>query len=520
MGCRVRFLSLLAAVLAASAADARSATLVVPDGYATIQLAIDAAVSGDSILVRAGTYSGPFTLAGKDVVLHGAGAYGGTILTGNHATRVLEIGAGVTDHTEIGDLEIRHGFATHGGGVLLAGGAAPRFTRCVFLQNRVHVSVQSSYGGAVEVGAGCSAEFADCHFFGNYASIDVFSGDFGFGGAIAARSLARFAVRGCTFEDNLSAGFEGGVGGAIYSDPDASGAIDECRFARNSAGVGGAIYGGPTHVRSSVFHDNQAFYGPSAIALQGPFAAEGAGPGLEITGNLLYANQLLGGAGTMDVRAAALIRNNTITSNQSPGGFALVASGGNRIENNIVAFNEGTGIFCLGASDFSVACNDVHANSANGSPANYGGSCGDLTGVDGNLSDDPLFCDPAARRFELAAGSPCAAGPCGLIGARPPGCANSGVDPAAGAALAIALPRPHPIVFPARISFTLPRPSNIALTVFDVSGRKIADLISGALPAGRREIEWAPAAGVPPGVYVRALTAGSERTTRRVVVSR
>ncbi len=516
----VRLLGCLAIGLAvASAAPARAATLVVPDQYATIQLAIDAAVSGDSIAVRAGTYSGPFTLAGKDVVLRGAGAYGGTILTGNQATRVLVIGAGVTGQTEIADLEIRHGFATDGGGVLVSGGAAPRFSRVVFLQNRTHVETGSSYGGAVNVGLGCAASFGDCHFFANFAGVNVFTGNFGYGGAIAAGSLSNLTVRGCTFEGNISAGFEGGVGGALYSDSDASGVIDGCRFGDNSAGVGGAVQAGALDVRNSVFHDNFAFYGSSAVALQGPAATAGVGAGIEVTGNLFYANQLLGGAGTLDVRGAALIRGNTLAYNRSPGGSALSANPGNQIENNIVAFNEATGIFCMGANPTLISCNDVYQN-ADGAPSNYGGGCPDLTGLFGNLSDDPLFCDAAERRFELQAASPCAGGSCGLIGARPRGCANSGVDPAAQGRIELALPLPHPVEGPARLSFALPRAGHASLDLYDVGGRRVANLASGTYGAGRHEIAWAPAKRVQPGVYLLVLTAGSERATRRVIVTR
>ena len=49
-------------------------------------------------------------------------------------------------------------------------------------------------------------------------------------------------------------------------------------------------------------------------------------------------------------------------------------------------------------------------------------------GVEGNISADPLFCDPGGDDFRLQEGSPC--GPdynpdCGLIGAWPVGCGGT-----------------------------------------------------------------------------------------------
>ena len=50
-------LSFVATFLAHGPAPAHAATLHVPSGYATIQAAIDAAASGDTVLVAAGTYA-------------------------------------------------------------------------------------------------------------------------------------------------------------------------------------------------------------------------------------------------------------------------------------------------------------------------------------------------------------------------------------------------------------------------------------------------------------------------------
>lgn len=71
-------LSVLAALGAmvgiAPAAHAVS-TLVVPRDYLTIQAAVDAAASGDTILVRSGTYTEEVVVSGKDLRLKGVGKH-------------------------------------------------------------------------------------------------------------------------------------------------------------------------------------------------------------------------------------------------------------------------------------------------------------------------------------------------------------------------------------------------------------------------------------------------------------
>lgn len=509
---RLLRLSGLFAILAFVVSNAHAALRVVPDQYPTVQSAIVASASGDSIQIRAGSYSGPFVLAGKDLTVFGAGS-GATVLTGNQATRVLEIGAGVTDLTVISELLIRDGRADEGGGVLVTNGATPRFAGCVFLSNRAFAI--SSFGGAVVVRNSSRVEFTDCQFFANSASIDLATGNQGYGGAVAARSSSRVVARRCRFEDNTAAGFEGGAGGAVYLDfASLDSDFDECRFDDNFAGVGGAIGGRSANVRRCSFRGNYGTYGASAIGLQN----DSVDP-IDISENLLWDNILFGGSATIDVRGPAAIRNNTLAYNRSGSGGAIWRHDDNQIENNLIAFNDAVGIDCLGGSA-GIACNDVWENTREGVPANYAGACGDLTGIDGNLSEDPLFCDGPARRLDLQSSSPCAeTGSCGLIGALPSGCATSGVSPASSR-LELALPRPHPVVLPARLSFSLPRASHAALDLYDVNGRRIANLASGSFRAGRHEIEWAPADRVKPGVYVIALTTGSERTTRRVIVTR
>jgi hypothetical protein len=92
------------------------------------------------------------------------------------------------------------------------------------------------------------------------------------------------------------------------------------------------------------------------------------------------------------------------------------------IEHNIVAFNasppgQGGGIAGPSPdSNLTIRCNDVWSNTG----GNYIHHMTDRTGIDGNISLDPLFCgEYGSGNFYLQAGSPCAEenvpGLCGMI---------------------------------------------------------------------------------------------------------
>jgi pectin methylesterase-like acyl-CoA thioesterase len=60
-------------------AKAAPITIIVPDDYPMIQQAVDAASNGDTILVRAGTYTGDVVISDKSISLVGQGAANTTV---------------------------------------------------------------------------------------------------------------------------------------------------------------------------------------------------------------------------------------------------------------------------------------------------------------------------------------------------------------------------------------------------------------------------------------------------------
>ena len=69
---------------------------------------------------------------------------------------------------------------------------------------------------------------------------------------------------------------------------------------------------------------------------------------------------------------------------------------------------------------------------------------------------------------------------------------------------------PNPFNPSVKVSFDLPRTADVKLTVWDLAGRKIADLAEGSMPAGRHTIEW-NASGSPAGLYIFMLDTSEKR---------
>ncbi len=76
---------------------------------------------------------------------------------------------------------------------------------------------------------------------------------------------------------------------------------------------------------------------------------------------------------------------------------------------------------------------------------------------------------------------------------------------------------PNPFNPATRISFDVPRPAHVRLSVFDMLGRKAAVLVDGPMAAGRHTALF-EAGGLPSGVYLYRLEANGYSETRRLLL--
>ena len=84
--------------------------------------------------------------------------------------------------------------------------------------------------------------------------------------------------------------------------------------------------------------------------------------------------------------------------------------------------------------------------------------------------------------------------------------------------------RPNPFNPSTTISFTLPVSGRATLTVYDITGRKMRELLSGSLSTGSHSVQWdgkdehgAPAAS---GVYLARLSVGKFAATGKMLLVR
>ncbi|NQT34885.1 tandem-95 repeat protein [bacterium] len=78
---------------------------------------------------------------------------------------------------------------------------------------------------------------------------------------------------------------------------------------------------------------------------------------------------------------------------------------------------------------------------------------------------------------------------------------------------------PNPFNPSTNVNFALPRPSDVRLTVWDVSGRMLEVIVSGNLPAGYHTVTWT-ADNLPTGVYIFTMEAGGIRMVTKGMLIR
>ncbi|MCE7699605.1 MAG: PKD domain-containing protein, partial [Methanobacterium paludis] len=271
--------------------------------YASIQKALDNVVSGGTVHLRSGTYTGTgnygLTIS-KNVNIVGDGQTS-TIINAASAGNIFTINSGL--NVAMTNLTFANGTTTTNGGAIKNTGSL-NVTNCTFTGNKA-----TSYGGAI-YNAG-SLTVNNSTFIGNTAASaggiynygtlnvtsSVFTGNNGtsFAGAVFGDTGKVTSVSNCTFINNTSA-----KGGALWNRGTLT--VTGCVFNGNVAtSNGGAIFNtasGTTNVHYSSFVNNTAPTGSAIYLGTGTVNAEcnwwgsNSSPAGQVGGAVDYSNWL------------------------------------------------------------------------------------------------------------------------------------------------------------------------------------------------------------------------------------
>jgi len=274
--------------------------LTVPSSYANIQAAIDAAETGDTVLIADGTFTGTgnkdMVYNGKTITVCSENGPAGCIIDCQNSGRGFYFNSSEGSHSVVMGLTIKNGDAGMGyGGAIYCDSTSPTIIRCILNNNTARYGGAiccknstavildctltenegtSSYGGAVYL-SDSDAEIRNCMFFDNENrnTGNFHIAEYG-GGAIAILSCSP-TIYNCLFYDNYAYKCHGG---AVYIDG-GSPVLTHCTFSGNDTGGvtgthGGGVFGtGGTNAAfvNCILYGNQDYdfyeYGTNPITL-------------------------------------------------------------------------------------------------------------------------------------------------------------------------------------------------------------------------------------------------------------
>ncbi len=420
--------------------------LLVPQNFSTIQLAIDAAQDGDSILVAAGTYVENINYLGKDIIvkavsdlpeatiIDGGGLNSTVSMMSGEQTAVLD-GFTITN----GQGWVNSDGYSVGGGIVVRYGSTPTLRNLIVEENNSGSSavLDTSMGGGIMCAYGADAIIEDVIIRNN-------SADYG-GGIVAYESSP-------TLRRVKISGNEGRVTGGGLTLWTSDALIEQVVIYKNvvdyiGAGVWVHMGGNPTLDRVTVV-DNKTMLSAD-VGAKGAGIALSDGATLTLKSSIVWFNKLRG-ITSNNIEFYHLEAPNTITVMYSD------IQGG---EAGIITHDNGT--------------------------VNY---------PTNNIPDDPMFVDRGVYNYNLQTGSPCiGTGMLGVDMGAGGECMTLATDPPLAVIpeqFALYQNYPNPFNPATSIRFELPDAGWVKLVIYDVTGREVATLIDDQRLGGEHSINW------------------------------
>ncbi len=354
---------ILACVITPWASRASATTIEVPGNQPSIQQAINAATTGDTVRVAPGIYYENLNFNGKAITVTSSGGAAVTTIHGGLVAPVVQFVTGEGRASVISGFTITRGLGRdlknssvedQGGGISIDN-ASPTVTNNVIAENQ---------------------------------------GSHGFGGGVGFYA-SNADISNNVFRKNVSTG--GAVGGVGGSPVITGNLIENTEGSLFGAGVSCLACTNPVVVGNTI-RNNRIFQG-GGVGFQ-------AVTGGVIASNVIAGNvaELVGGGIALLTTTGVVVTNNTLVANRSPnGGGIYLFRSPTTITNNIIAQNQSTrtggSITCRESDGTALGTNDLWMNSPS---APHG-----CTPGNGSIDADPKFVNPAAQDYHLAPTSPC-----------------------------------------------------------------------------------------------------------------
>ncbi len=374
---RVRLILSLLVVLIFCSFSVAQNTIHVPGDQTTIQAAINAANTGDTVLVAPGTYTENINFGGKAITVTSSGGASVTIIDGGRAGSVVTFATGEGSSSVLNGFTIQNGAANFDGGGIDISSTSPTITNNVIQNNT-----------ACSDGGGIAVSFGSPKIEGNTIQNNTqsaCSGGSG-GGGIALGGTGSAQVIGNVIVNNT---WPSGNGGGISMNAAGTPTIKNNIIAGNTAsGVSPAAQGG----------------GISLVNDSDPLLVQ----------NLIYNNSADQGGGVFISvpfgSRGPILLNNTIAvnlgGNQGSAVYAIGFDDQVQFFNNLMIGASGSNaVFCDGTySQQPPTFTNNDAFSSGGTSLD--GTCAGQSVLNGNISTDPQFVNAGGADFHLQPSSP------------------------------------------------------------------------------------------------------------------
>ncbi len=183
------------------------ATILVPGDYKTIQVGINAASDGDTVLVADGIYTGRLNknidFKGKEITVRSENGPEQCIIDCGGNGRGFYFHSGELEDSVLSGFTITNGRTTNYGAGIYCSGSSPTITQCIIVNNKVIGTSNNSHGGGIYLGSGACPNITNCIIMRNTSNYQ--------GGGIYCYN-GNPIITNCTITRNMAVD-----GGGIYS---------------------------------------------------------------------------------------------------------------------------------------------------------------------------------------------------------------------------------------------------------------------------------------------------------------